>query len=331
MSSSPRILFLVLATLASASVIAGPAPRHAVPGGGGGGMYHGGAPSHAAPRGGVPPRGQVPGHGTANGIARYGYGYGYGSGYGYGYGYGYPCWGGYYGGYYPYWNVGFYGSWGWPWYGGYGYYGGYYGDGGYGYPSDSTYVMGGGGPPPQTPVTIVTKVSPADAEVLLDDQSVGYAKDYNGRWDTLSAAPGRHTVTFRSEGFKTLRIDLEAQPGGHYVFDNTMTEGEGEEHHAMGPPPAPPAAAAPSNPPASSPVARGRLTVRAMPEDAAVYLDGEYLGMAGELGRLHGAIPVATGTHRLEVVRPGYAGDVRMIDVNGQDVAAIDLVLAKTP
>jgi hypothetical protein len=68
-----------------------------------------------------------------------------------------------------------------------------------------------------------------------------------------------------------------------------------------------------------------------MPEDAAVYLDGEYLGMAGELGRLHGAIPVATGTHRLEVVRPGYAGDVRMIDVNGQDVAAIDLVLAKTP
>src|SRR5262249_27752897 len=147
----------------------GGAPRaggHAVPHGGGGGMGHGVAPStHAAPRGMPPPRGQVPAHGTANGIARYGYG-GY-----YGYPH-YPYYGYPYYGYWPYWGFGFYGSWGYPYYG----YDPYGGDGGYG-PDDSH---------PQGPATIETKIDPGSAEVFLDGESVGYAKDYNGHWDELT-------------------------------------------------------------------------------------------------------------------------------------------------
>ena len=38
-----------------------------------------------------------------------------------------------------------------------------------------------------------------------------------------------------------------------------------------------------------------------------VYLDGDFLGRGDELARLHGALAVAAGYHRLEVVRPGYA------------------------
>src|SRR5262245_22808700 len=201
---------------------------HAVPHGGGGGMAHGVAPSHAGTRGMPPPHGQVPAHGTANGIARYGYGGYYYGGYPY-YGYGYPCYGYPYYGYgywgWPYWGFGFYGSWGYPYYG-------YYPDGGGGgYAPDEVH--------PQGPATIETKIDPGNAEVILDGESVGYAKDYNGHWDDLKTTPGKHTLSFRSGGYKTLTFDIDAMPGGRYVLDNSLTEGSGEEHRTIAAPQAP--------------------------------------------------------------------------------------------
>jgi hypothetical protein len=73
------------------------------------------------------------------------------------------------------------------------------------------------------------------------------------------------------------------------------------------------------------------LKVQAHPEDAAFYLDGEYLGLAGELARLHGSIAVATGPHRLDIVRPGFVSAVEMIDVAGAEPAVIQLTLARAP
>ncbi|HEX4825606.1 MAG TPA: PEGA domain-containing protein [Candidatus Polarisedimenticolaceae bacterium] len=316
----------------------GGVPRggHAVPHSGGGtGMGHA-----SAQRGMPPPHGQVPGHGTANGIARYGY---YHGGYYPYYGYGYPYYGYPYYGYWgwPYWGFGFYGSWGYPYYG-YGYYP----------PSDAGYGMGDAHP--QTPAVIETKVSPGSAEVLLDGESVGFAKDYNGHWDELRVSPGKHTVSFQNGGYKTLTFDIDVMPGGHYVLDNDMSEGSGEERRTIAAPQAPQRQAegpdpgyapngqpggyaAPNGPPSSAPptfqesmtVAGGRMTIHAKPDDAAVYLDGEYLGTAGELARLHGAIPVATGPHQLQIVRPGFSSDARTVEVGGPDVTRVDVTLAK--
>lgn len=293
---------------------------HAVPHGGG--APRGGVPAHG---GGTAYRGTVPGHGTANGTAHWGYGHGgYYPYYPY-YGWGYPYWGGWY----PYWSVGFYGSWGYPYYG-------YYPYGSYG-PYDNTYYMSAN-VPPQTPATIITRVAPTHAEVLVDGQSVGYAKDYNGRWDELTVPSGRHTVTFKSEGYKTLDVQVDLHPGGRYVFDDTLEPGSGEVHRDLAaqsesaaeamPQGGAPAGGAPT---VESQVAHGRLKISAQPDDAAVYLDGEYLGTAGELSRLHGAIPVATGSHRLEVVRPGFASVTRTVEVSGTETTSFSLSLERAP
>jgi len=72
------------------------------------------------------------------------------------------------------------------------------------------------------------------------------------------------------------------------------------------------------------------IRIRVTPEDASVYLDGEFLGMGSELARLHGAIPVATGEHKLEIVRPGYASDVRTVRVGDDGNAAqVEVVLSR--
>ena len=43
-----------------------------------------------------------------------------------------------------------------------------------------------------------------------------------------------------------------------------------------------------------------------MPADASIYLDGRFLGTGEELARLHSSLLVDAGSHRLQVVRPGY-------------------------
>jgi hypothetical protein len=206
---------------------------------------------------------------------------------------------------------------GWGGYGYAGYYGPYY----------DTYEdnEGSSAPPPQGPATIETGVSPSRAEVVVDGEVVGYAGDYNGRWDKLSVAPGPHTITFRATGYRSLVVDLEARPGATYAFHDTLAAGDGEERRTLTA--AEPAAPQVAHAPSSAPVATGRLRIHAEPADSAVYLDGEYLGMGADLARIHGSLAVATGTHRLEVVRPGYASAVRTIDVGETDPASVELRL----
>jgi len=174
-----------------------------------------------------------------------------------------------------------------------------------------------------TPTSPTSK--PAKADVVLDGETVGFASDYNGRWDKLSLAPGPHTIAFQEKGYRTLVVTLDARPGATYVLNDALVPGDGEDHRAIA---VTPAEVAPENRSQKpSAIAMGRLRVRVEPADAAVYIDGDYLGLGVELGRIHGALAVAAGTHRLEAVRPGYVSLSRVIEVGDTDVLIVDLIL----
>ena len=281
----------------------------------GGGGHRAGAPRASAPRASVP-TGRYPAQGrTARGVARYGYGSGYG--------YGYPCWGGAWG----WWGAGWYGDWwGWPYYG----YAAYWPNYAYA-PAPDSYILAVEAPPPSGPASVETGVTPPKADVVLDGEVVGFASDYSGRWDTLSVAPGPHTIAFQETGYRTLVVTFEARPGATYVFNDALVPGDGEDRRELRTVPAvaaaPVAVPAPMLPPGPSPVALGRLRVQADPPDAAVYLDGEYLGLGAELGRIHGALAVGTGTHRLEAVRPGFVSASFVIEVGDSDIAKVEITL----
>ena len=266
----------------------------------------------AAPRG-TATRGTTSPRGTANGTARYGYG-GYG-----GYGYG--------GGYYPYYPYYPYYGYGWP-------YWGWYGDWWYGYPYFGVGVTIGGtyGPTypegyeaaPTGPAIVETDISPSKAEVILDGASAGLAKDFNGTWDELRITPGHHTITFRKEGYRSLTVDFDAAAGGRYVFNQELVKGEGEDKIER-----PREEVAPAPPPAPAGVAKGFLRIRVLPDDAAIYLDGGYLGTGFELSSLHGALSVAQGEHVIEIVRPGFKTETRTVLVGSDGHALFDLQLEK--
>jgi len=319
------LLAVGIASSAGAWARQGTAHRGHAGGGGhrvGAPAYRGGTAMRTAPaRGHVATRGTATRttatratatRGTASGVARYGYGSGFHHGGG-GW-YGYPYWGGWY----PWWSAGWYDGWGWDpyWYGYPGYGPWYAGDVETGTPSTVA---------PQGPAIIETGVSPAKAEVVLDGEMVGFASDYSGRWDQLSVASGPHTIAFRAKGYRTLVVELDARAGATYAFHDTLAPGDGEERRTLTM--AEPAGPQETSSPAPASVATGRLRIHAGPADAAVYLDGEYLGLAGDLARIHGSLAVTTGTHRLELVRPGYASAVRTFDVDGTDPASVELRL----
>jgi PEGA domain len=54
------------------------------------------------------------------------------------------------------------------------------------------------------------------------------------------------------------------------------------------------------------PVARGRLTLETVPDSAQVYVDGFYMGLAGEFGLRGRALDLTVGSHHVELRSPEH-------------------------
>ncbi len=246
----------------------------------------------------------------ASGRATYGYTLGRGSHHGYHHGYR------------------SYGHYGYPWYP---YWGWYYPARG-AYPGMTLRVA------ETAPAAVETDVRPRKAEVVVDGEFAGQARDYNGTWDLLWLDPGEHVVEFQAPGYMTLRHHVRLAAGGYVRMDSRLEKGEGlDARSTTAPPDAAPEsvrnaerAPEPDNfETRLGTVRSGLLKLAVSPGDAAVYLDGEFLARADELARLHGAIPVAQGEHSLEVVRPGYVGASRRIVVEDGQPLRIEIELQR--
>ncbi len=298
-----QLSFVVLlaAALTAASLPAGASAGKSRPGGSGGRASGG---SRSASGAASATRGY--GSGTATGRATWGHRH-YRPYYGYRW---YPGYAGLY-----YWH------WGWPYL-----YGSWCGYPGACFPYRPIYVLTAGG---EDPGAVETDVKPRKSTVLVDGVEVGQARDFNGNWDILFLEPGDRALEFRHPGYMTLRVVLEVESGGYYRVRQRLAKGEGVDPRSVDlPVPEERQQLKPAAPAERAAVEQGLLRIMATPRDAAVYLDGEFLAGAGELARLHGALPVATGRHVVEVVRPGYVAEKLEIVVRGEEAAkvVIDLV-----
>ena len=196
-----------------------------------------------------------------------------------------------------------------------------------------------------------TDVSPEHARVLLDGQLIGTADDFDGHPDFLYLKPGRYTLEFVLTGYETQRIEVEARPGRYFPIALELARKAGER-------PAPwydrpeglpvarvfgkerPKAVEPARPdPSLRPELRSRprpaersgraaLRFAVEPPQAAVYLDGEFLGTAEELSQLARPLAVEPGEHVVEVMAPGYASERLSLRVGEGEVFEVRLELS---
>jgi len=187
---------------------------------------------------------------------------------------------------------------------------------------------------------------PGETEVYVDGGRVGTADDFDGFPSYLWLPNGTYDVAFYLPGFKTLARQYSIYDGLVIDVEDRLERGEAirpedlpakstvnrderlrrdeergsaarrrdEWRRRQDEADQPQASTAPApgsdgTAPAPSGDNAARVRLDVTPNDASVYLDGNFLGTAAELEGLSAGLVVAPGSHKLEVVRPGYTAE----------------------
>jgi len=192
-----------------------------------------------------------------------------------------------------------------------------------------------------------TDVEPEHARVFLNGELIGTADDFDGFPDYLYLERGHYSLEFKLAGYQTAKVEIDARGGRFFPFSMQLKRAKGEaespwydrpdglpvsrvygparegERETVRARPDPELreelrggkdvdddeGEGESTPEPRPKAARSgaALDLRVSPANASVYLDGEFLGTAEELGQLERGAAVKAGKHRIEVLAPGHA------------------------
>lgn len=214
-------------------------------------------------------------------------------------------------------------------------------------------------------VEVRCEVKPDEATVLVDGYYAGKVDDFDGFFQRLKLSPGRHTLTFRHPGYapyslsvygvrgqdihikQSLMAGVDRLPDDDRIQQERMSSGQGrmigpDDEYRRQEEPQSQQPRAPqyeqrepqrSEPPREQPSAsqrisgQGRVRMMISPDGASVYIDGGFWGVvrgqdAVELG-------LAAGPHTIEIVKPGYKGFRRDVNVNDGGEIVVEAVLER--
>lgn len=192
---------------------------------------------------------------------------------------------------------------------------------GYHYPYGVPYYVGDH--PSENMGALDIDLRPEKAEVYIDGQRIGVADNFDGFPSYLWLEKGTYDVVFYYEGHRTLARQYSIYPGVVIDVNDQLEPGESvppedliatsterrderlerdRERRAEAERQAPP-------PPRATGVSRAHFSI--WPEDAAVYLDGNFLGTGGEVSQLYAGLIIEPGEHLVEVVHPAFETEER--------------------
>lgn len=143
-------------------------------------------------------------------------------------------------------------------------------------PAQDSKVMG------EVKFTGATKVE-KDSGVWVDGEYLGYVKELKGDKKVL-LLPGKHQITVRQSGYGDFVRDIVVEPGQTQIVSVKLSLLPG----------------------AVTPKVTSQLKLTIEPARAAVFLDGNYVGHAGELGGSVHSLLVSPGNHHIKVELAGY-------------------------
>lgn len=146
--------------------------------------------------------------------------------------------------------------------------------------------------------------------VWIDGQYLGYLDELKGSKKIL-LLPGTHKLSVRQNGYQEFTRDVTLQPGEKQLVTVTMEKAQG---YVM-------------------PATTSEIKMSVNPDRAAVFLDGQYIGHAGEFGGIAKSLIVAPGHRKISISLPGYNTFTTEIDLapNQKFVLKTDLVKSNNP
>ena len=131
-----------------------------------------------------------------------------------------------------------------------------------------------------------------DSGVWIDGNYVGYVKELKGDKKVL-LLPGKHQIVVRQAGYTEFTRELVIEPGQVQEIQVKMELLPG----------------------AKTPDITSELKVTVQPKRAAVFLDGNYVGHASELGGKFHSLLVSPGKHTIKIELPGYRTFETIVEV----------------
>jgi hypothetical protein len=131
-----------------------------------------------------------------------------------------------------------------------------------------------------------------DSGVWIDGNYVGYVKELKGDKKVL-LLPGKHQILVRQAGYTDFTRELVIEPGQVQEIQVSMQLLPG----------------------AKTPDVTSELKVTVQPKRAAVFLDGNYVGHASELGGKFHSLLVSPGKHTIKIELPGYRTFETVVEV----------------
>ncbi len=131
-----------------------------------------------------------------------------------------------------------------------------------------------------------------DSGVWIDGTYIGYVKELKGKKKVL-LLPGKHQVVVRQAGYTDFTREIIVEPQSVQSIKVSMQLLAG----------------------AKTPDVTSELKLTIHPKRAAVFLDGNYVGHASELGGKFHSLQVSPGKHRIKVELPGYRTFETDVDV----------------
>jgi hypothetical protein len=119
--------------------------------------------------------------------------------------------------------------------------------------------------------------------VWIDGQYVGYMKELKGDKKVM-LLPGKHEITIRKAGFQDFVCDILVEPGQKQTVRVALQKA----------------------PRGVMPPTTATLKLTVQPSRAAVFLDGRYVGYAGQFGGKFRSMVVGAGKHHIRIELPGY-------------------------
>jgi hypothetical protein len=127
-----------------------------------------------------------------------------------------------------------------------------------------------------------TKVEKSSG-VWIDGQYVGFLRELKGA-KKIMLLPGEHAIDVRQAGYTDFSRKVVVEPGQTQTVRVTMEKAQG----------------------ATWPTTTVALKLNIQPDRAAVFVDDEFVGHAGEFGGSVHSMLISPGKHRIKVELPGY-------------------------
>jgi len=144
------------------------------------------------------------------------------------------------------------------------------------------------------------------AGVWVDGKYVGYLKELKGS-KKLLLLPGEHEISVRQAGYQSVDQTVTVQPGQPVTVRVSLAK----------------------DPRAQLPTATGEVKLSIDPDRAAVFVDDQYAGHAGEFGGGGRAMLLSPGRHHIKISLPGYQSFTTDIEVRANQKYDIKTQLPK--